>query len=238
MHRLALPLVLSILCLLALPSAAEAQTIISGGNIINRTWTTAGSPYVVQGDITVPAGAFLTIEAGVDVQFASTDSQITGLDPSRVELTVNGTLTVNGKNIRLTIPAGVKDGQVIRIKGQGGEGVNGGPNGDLILSFSIENNTKFKLDGDNLYATVDLDLYLAMLGGEIMVDTFDGKVKLKIKPETQSGTKVKLKGKGFPVYKQEGEFGDLYLTFQLKIPTNLTEKEKELFAELSKLRPI
>jgi curved DNA-binding protein len=83
---------------------------------------------------------------------------------------------------------------------------------------------------------VDLDLYLALLGGEIMVDTFDGKVKLKIKPETQSGTKVKLKGKGFPVYKQEGEFGDLYLTFQLKIPTNLTEKEKELFAELSKLR--
>ncbi|MBK8566342.1 MAG: J domain-containing protein [Saprospiraceae bacterium] len=160
------------------------------------------------------------------------------LDLKDVYTTHKRTLTVNGKNIRLTIPAGVQDGQVIRIKGQGGEGVNGGPNGDLILSFSIENNTKFKLDGDNLYATVDLDLYLALLGGEIMVDTFDGKVKLKIKPETQSGTKVKLKGKGFPVYKQEGEFGDLYLTFQLKIPTNLTEKEKELFAELSKLRPI
>jgi curved DNA-binding protein len=160
------------------------------------------------------------------------------LDLTEVYTTHKRTLTVNGKNIRLTIPAGVKDGQVIRIKGQGGEGVNGGPSGDLILSFSIKNNTKFKLDGDNLYATVDLDLYLALLGGEIMVDTFDGKVKLKVKPETQSGTKVKLKGKGFPVYKQEGEFGDLYLTYQLKIPTNLTEKEKELFAELSKLRPI
>ncbi len=160
------------------------------------------------------------------------------LDLTEVYTTHKRTLTVNGKNIRLTIPAGVKDGQVIRIKGQGGEGVNGGPNGDLIISFSIKNSTKFKLDENNLYATVDLDLYLALLGGEIMVDTFDGKVKLKIKPETQNGTKVKLKGKGFPVYKQEGEFRDLYLTYQLKIPTNLTEKEKELFAELSKLRPI
>jgi len=75
-----------------------------------------------------------------------------------------------------------------------------------------------------------------MLGGEITVDTFSGKVKLQIKPETQNGFKVKLKGKGFPVYKQEGTYGDLYITFQLKTPTNLTGKEKELFTELSKLR--
>ena len=67
-------------------------------------------------------------------------------------------------------------------------------------------------------------------------DTFDGKVKLTVKPGTQNGTKVKLKGKGFPVYKKEGEFGDLYLTYQIQIPTNLSEKEKELFTELAKLR--
>ena len=147
------------------------------------------------------------------------------------------TLTVNGKNIRLTIPAGVKDGQQIKIAGHGGEGLNGGPNGDLILRFSLANNTGFKRDGDNLYATVDLDLYTALLGGELMVSTFDGKVKLTVKPETANGTKVKLKGKGFPVYKKEGQFGDLYITYQIKLPTNLSGKEKQLFAELQKLRP-
>ena len=79
-------------------------------------------------------------------------------------------------------------------------------------------------------------MYKALLGGDITVDTFDGKVKLKIKPETQNGTKVKLKGKGFPIYKKEGSFGDLYITYQIITPTKLTEKEKELFTELSKLR--
>ena len=148
------------------------------------------------------------------------------------------TLTVNGKNIRLTIPAGVKNGQVIKIKGQGGEGLNNGPKGDLYIHFSIENHSKFKLDRDNLYTTVDLDLYVDVLGGEITVDTFDGKVKLTVKPETQNGTKVKLKGKGFPVYKEEGKFGDLYITYNLVIPTQLTEKERELFNELSKLRAL
>jgi curved DNA-binding protein len=146
------------------------------------------------------------------------------------------TLTVNGKNIRITIPAGLENGQIIKIKGHGGKGVNGGPNGDLYIEFSIINNTQFKRDGDSLYASVDLDLYKALLGGEIMVNTFDGKVKLIIKPETQNGTKVKLKGKGFPKYKKEGQFGDLYITYNLTTPTKLSAKEKELFTELSKLR--
>ncbi|SDS58263.1 curved DNA-binding protein [Polaribacter sp. KT25b] len=145
-------------------------------------------------------------------------------------------ITVNGKNIRITIPAGVENGQTIKIKGHGGKGVNGGPNGDLYIQFSIINNTKFKRDKDNLYIDVDLDLYTALLGGQIMVDTFDGKVKLTIKPETENGTKVKLKGKGFPKYKKEGQFGDLYITYQLKIPTKLNEKEKELIKELQKQR--
>jgi curved DNA-binding protein len=82
---------------------------------------------------------------------------------------------------------------------------------------------------------VDIDLYKAVLGGEITVDTFDGKAKLKVPDGTQNGTKVKLKGKGFPVYKQEGSFGDLYLTYQVQIPTELTDKQKELFTGLSNL---
>lgn len=146
------------------------------------------------------------------------------------------TLTVNGKNIRLTIPAGVKNGQVIKIKGYGGEGIRGGPKGDLHIKFSILNHSRFKRDKDNLYTTVELDLYKALLGGEVVIDTFDGKVKLKIKPETKNLTQVKLKGKGFPVYKKEGKYGDLYITYQIKLPTNLSAKEKQLFEELAKLR--
>ncbi len=146
------------------------------------------------------------------------------------------TLTVNGKNIRLTIPAGVRNGQVIKIKKHGAEGINGGPRGDLNIRFSIVNSTKFKRDEDNLYTSVDLDLYTALLGGTITVDTFDGKAKLKVKPETPNGTQIKLKGKGFPVYKKEGQFGDLFITYNLKIPSGLTAKEKQLFEELAKLR--
>ena len=146
------------------------------------------------------------------------------------------TLTVNGRNIRLTIPAGIKNGQIIKIKGQGGEGMNNGPRGDLFIHFSVENHTQFKRDNDHLHTTVDIDLYEAMIGGEITIDTFDGKVKLKIKPETQNGTKVKLKGKGFPVYKKEGQFGNLYITYNVTLPTKLTDKEKELFKQLSELR--
>ncbi|MFZ4613945.1 MAG: DnaJ C-terminal domain-containing protein [Bacteroidia bacterium] len=146
------------------------------------------------------------------------------------------TITVNGKNIRLTIPAGIENGQVIKIAGHGAPGANGAPSGDLYITFSITNNTKFKRESSNLYTEVELDLYTSLLGGEILADTFDSKVKLKVAPETQSGTTVKLKGKGFPVYKKENEFGDLFIKYQVKLPSNLTEEEKELFTKLKKIR--
>ncbi len=158
------------------------------------------------------------------------------LDLKEVYETQKRVLTVNGKNIRLTIPAGVENGQVIKIGGKGAEGTNGGPHGDLLIKFNISNNTAFKRDGSNLYATEKIDLYTAILGGEVTVDTFDGKVKLKVKPETQNGTKVKLTGKGFPVYKKEGQFGDLYITYEIEMPTKLSSKEKELFNELKNLK--
>jgi len=143
------------------------------------------------------------------------------------------TLTVNGKKIRITIPAGIENGQTIKIAGHGGQGVNGGPDGDLYITFSIANHSRFKRLGNDLYLSVDLDLYKAVLGGELTIDTLDGKVKLKVKPETQNGTKVKLKEKGFPVYKNEGQYGDLLITYSIRIPTNLSEKQKKLFTQLS-----
>ncbi|MDB5029893.1 J domain-containing protein [Mucilaginibacter sp.] len=144
------------------------------------------------------------------------------------------TLTVNGKNIRITIPAGVENGQTIKITGHGGPGANGGPGGDLYIKFFVADDHRFKRKGSDLYSTVKLDLYTAILGGEITVETLTGKVKVKVKPETQNGTKVKLKGKGLPLYKKEGDFGDLYITYELQLPTNLTEKQKQLFEELAK----
>ena len=143
------------------------------------------------------------------------------------------TFAINGKNIRITIQAGAEDGQIIKLKGYGQPGVNDGPNGDLYITFSIKNNTRFARSGNDLYVTENIDLYTAVLGGEITISTFDEtKVKLKIQPGTQNGTKIRLKGKGFPVYKKENEFGDLYVTFNVQVPTHLTEQQKKLFEEL------
>ena len=145
--------------------------------------------------------------------------------------------TVNGKNIRITIPAGMEDGQVIRLKGHGSPGINGGPAGDLYITFRIHPDTHFQRRGNDLYATQQIPLYTAILGGEVLIDTIDGQVRLKVKPETQNGTKVKLSGKGFAVYKKEDSFGDLYITYQVQLPTKLTDEEKDLFTQLSKINP-
>ena len=141
-------------------------------------------------------------------------------------------LNVNGKNIRITVPAGIANGQTIKLRGHGAPGVNGGPAGDLYITFVIPDDPVFKRLGNDLYIHAPLSLYTAVLGGEETVDTLNGKVKLKVKPETQNGTKVRLKGKGFPVYKEEGKFGDLIVTYNVTIPSNLTEHQKELFRQL------
>ncbi|BAV04497.1 curved DNA-binding protein [Filimonas lacunae] len=144
-------------------------------------------------------------------------------------------ITVNGKSIRITIPAGVENGQIIKLKGHGEPGTNGASNGDLYITFQILNNTNFNRVGNDLHTTIDLPLYTAVLGGEVVLDTPGGKVKLKVQPETQNGAKIRLKGKGFPVYKQEGVYGDLFVTYNIKIPTGLTEQQKALFRQLSEL---
>jgi curved DNA-binding protein len=146
------------------------------------------------------------------------------------------TLTVNGKNIRITIPAGIENGQVIKLKGHGAPGVNGGPAGDLFITFVIPQHPTFRRSGNDLFTTTTIDLYTALLGGETTIDTLTGKVKMKVNPETQHGTKIRLKGKGFPVYKKEGETGDLYVTYDVKLPVNLTEEQKALFTQLSQLK--
>ncbi len=145
-------------------------------------------------------------------------------------------IEINQKKIRITIPAGVGNGQVIKLKGYGGQGVNGGPSGDLYIKFIIQNNTSFRRIKENLYKTVDIDLYTALLGGEVTIDTLSEKVKMKINKETQNGAKLRLKDKGFPVYDKEGDFGDLIVTINVALPKNLTDREKDLISELADIR--
>lgn len=142
------------------------------------------------------------------------------------------TFSVNGENLRITVPAGIANGQIIKLKGHGGKGLNGGPDGDLYITFNIADDPVFRRKDNDLYTDVNIDLYTAVLGGEVTVNTLDGQVKLKVRPGTQNDAKVRLKGKGFPVYKQDGTFGDLIVTYHVTIPTTLTDKQKDLFRQL------
>jgi curved DNA-binding protein len=146
------------------------------------------------------------------------------------------TLTINDKKVRITIPAGVENEQKIKLKGFGAPGSNGSPAGDLYITFKIADDPRFRRLQNDLYTTANIDLYTAVLGGETTIDTMEGKLKLKVAAGTQNGVKVRVKGQGFPVYKQEGVKGDLYVTFNITIPTHLTEKEKELFTQLANLK--
>ena len=175
---------------------------------------------------------------GRQVKFRGQDyqaeSQLELVDASK---THKQTLNVNGKQIRITVPAGVENGQTIRIQGHGGPGVNGGPNGDLYITFNVKDHPRFKRIGADLRTNVDLDLYTAMLGGDLLLDTLDGSVKLKVAPETQNGSRVKLKGKGLPMYKKDGQFGDLYVTYTIKLPTKLSDEQRALFEQLAATTP-
>ena len=146
------------------------------------------------------------------------------------------TFSINGKKLRITIPAGVADGQKIKLSGHGNPGHNGGPNGDLYITFNVTEDKRFRRDGNNLSVEVEIDLYTAVLGGEVKIETFAGPIKLRVAPETQNGTKVRLRNKGLPVYKKDGEYGDLYVTYHVQILTGLSAKEKEMFQQLKNLR--
>lgn len=145
------------------------------------------------------------------------------------------TFEINGKKVRITIPAGVYDGQQIKLRGHGNPGFNGGPNGDLYITFNIAPDSRFERIGEDLRTKVSVDLYTAILGGDVKVETLQGAVNLKVKPETQNGTTVRLKGKGFPVYKKEGQYGDLFVTYEVKLPTNISAEQKEIFEKLKNL---
>ena len=143
---------------------------------------------------------------------------------------VGKVVELDGKKIRLNIKPGVKDGQKLKV---GGKGRNGG---DLIITLQVLSPPGYELTSLNLAKKVDVDLYTAVLGGKVEVETPHGKINMPIAKGTQSGKKLRLKGKGMPDYEKQGSFGDLIIEVQIKVPTNLTEKEIELFKELEKIR--
>ena len=141
-------------------------------------------------------------------------------------------LTVNGKQLRVTIPAGVEDGQTLKLRGQGGPGAGGGPAGDLYITFRVSPPPGYDREGANLYGTVDVPLTTMVLGGKVEVRTPTGSVNVPIPAGSENGKRIRLKGKGLPVYKRAGETGHLYLNLKVSLPTTLTDEQRGLFEQL------
>jgi len=145
-------------------------------------------------------------------------------------------LEKDGRRLEVTIPPGVKTGSRVRIAGQGGPGIGGGRPGDLYLKVTVLPHPIFKRQGDDLHCEVPVDLYTAVLGGEVRVPTLEGDVMLKIPPGTQGGQTFRLRGKGMPNLRNPRQRGDLYVKVQVQVPQNLSQRERELFRELAKRR--
>ena len=138
------------------------------------------------------------------------------------------------RSLNVKIPAGVRDGQRIRLGGQGGAGSGGGPAGDLYLRVRVRPHPFFNRDGDDLRAELPVALHEALLGAEVSVPTPKGRVALRIPPETQNGRTIRLAGQGMP--RRGGGFGDLYVTVRIVLPQKLTDRERELVRELAASR--
>jgi curved DNA-binding protein len=141
-------------------------------------------------------------------------------------------ITKDGRRIKANIPAGAATGTKVRLSGEGERGLGGGRAGDLYLIVRVEPDEQFERDGDNLTVEVKLDMFTAILGGEVEVPTLDRPVKLKVPAGTQSGRKFRLSGKGMPRLRKPGEYGDLYARTLITVPTNLTDEQRALVERL------
>ncbi len=138
------------------------------------------------------------------------------------------------KKIQVSVPAGIDNGQSIRIRDKGEPGSNGGPRGDLLVEVVVQRHPIFQRQDYNIFSTVPVSFPVAALGGEIMIDTVDGKVIYDVKPGTQTDTKVRLKGKGVPTLRNKEVRGDHYVTLVLQVPDRLSHEAKELLRQYDK----
>jgi curved DNA-binding protein len=139
-------------------------------------------------------------------------------------------LSKDGRRLQVKIPRGARTGTRVRIAGEGAGG------GDLYLNVKVKDDPRFERKGDDLYEDVTINLYTAVLGGEVQVPTMTGRVTLKISPGTQPGQLIRLRNKGMPKLRQPDEYGDLYVRVGVEIPKELSAKERALFKELAHIR--
>jgi curved DNA-binding protein len=144
----------------------------------------------------------------------------------------NRVIQLENEKLRVTTKPGAYNDQLLRIKGKGANGSSATHRGDLFVRIRIKQHPQFIRKGDDLYNTYTVDLYTAVLGGEIIVNTLSGQVKIKITEGTQNGKTIRLKGKGMPVYESVNKYGDLYIELRVQIPDKLTDKQKEIFEQL------
>ena len=146
----------------------------------------------------------------------------------------NGYITER-KKIQVSIPAGIDNGQSVRIREKGEPGVNGGPRGDLLVEVVVQRHEIFQRQDMNIFSTAPISYAQAALGGEVLIDTIDGKVAYEVKPGTQTDTRVRLKGKGVPSLRNKQVRGDQYVTLVVQVPTKLNGEAKELLKRFDEL---
>lgn len=146
-------------------------------------------------------------------------------------------LAKNGRRIEVDIPAGVRTGSRVRMRGEGAPGSSGASPGDLYLEIEVLPDERFERRGNDLYTRAEVPLTTAILGGEVRVPTLDGHVDLTVPAGTQNGRKIRLSGKGMPRLGSGGERGNLFVTVEVRLPGSLTEEQRELFVRLRELEP-
>ncbi|MEZ4958406.1 MAG: DnaJ C-terminal domain-containing protein [Saprospiraceae bacterium] len=148
------------------------------------------------------------------------------------------TFELHGQTLRIKIKPGIADGQVLKLKGKGGAGVNGGPAGDLFLKIKIKPHPAFQREGDDLFLDKTIDLFTAVLGGRMVVPTLSGNISMKVPKGTNPGSKLRLKGKGMPKYGSSGQFGDMFVRIQVQMPQKLSAEQERLFEEIRNLEAV
>ena len=145
-------------------------------------------------------------------------------------------IRLNGQTINVSIKQGITDKQMLRIAGKGGNGLNGGPNGDLYLTIKIAPDPEFSRKGNDLHRNLVVELYTAVLGGKTQIKTLKGDVTINIPKETPNNAVLRLRGLGMPVYAKKNEFGNLFVKVEIRLPGHLSDKEYDLFKELASLQ--
>jgi curved DNA-binding protein len=167
--------------------------------------------------------------------FEMPGADLTGNIPISLQEAYEGTeriIDLGGEKIKVKIKPGAYEGLKLKIKGKGAKGRNGRP-GDLYLTVNVLPDKLYKRNGDDLFIDQPLDVFTALLGGKEEIDTLSGKLKIKITPCTQNGKRVRLKGKGMPVYNKSGQFGDLYVKLNVRIPERLTPSQRKALESIS-----